>query len=276
MDVGSIFLGVRISTDGNREVMNFPRTAPGTSVSDGVDGEKVVEVVADVSVEVAVPNRRVTRVTRGAVASLVTAVAVLALGACESTPDGAKSAPTAGSSGSGPGIVAPGKPGEPAKRVSPEEAARLMPDERPNTADYDYVQMMIAHHRQALTMTALAPERAASDRVRKVAERIQAAQGPEIGAMEGWLKNNGGPRPQTGHDHHTMPGMATETQLAQLKAARGKAFDTLFLRLMITHHEGAITMAADVLSEGNNVLVEEMANDVIAQQSAEIERMRSL
>ena len=45
---------------------------------------------------------------------------------------------------------------------------------------------------------------------------------------------------------------------------------------MITHHQGAITMATDVLSEGNNILVEEMANDVIAQQTSEINRMRSM
>ncbi|MET8504905.1 DUF305 domain-containing protein [Streptomyces sp. NPDC004787] len=217
-------------------------------------------------------NRRV----RGALAVLLAAGAVFALGACESAPDGARSAAGQGSSGKSPGIVAPGKPGEQARRVSPEEAARLMPDERPNGADYAYVQMMIEHHRQALTMTALVPARVKDPQVRKVAERIAAAQGPEIGAMEGWLKNNGGPRPMTGHDHHAMPGMATEAQLARLRAAKGAAFDALFLELMITHHQGAITMAADALSQGNNVLVEEMANDVIAQQSAEINRMRSL
>ncbi|MFF0752457.1 DUF305 domain-containing protein [Streptomyces sp. NPDC004267] len=201
--------------------------------------------------------------------------AVLALAACESGNTEDKSAPVPVSS-SGQSVIAPGKPGEPAKRVSPEEAARLMPDERPNSADFRYVQMMIEHHRQAITMTALVPQRAASPKVKKVAERIGAAQGPEIGAMEGWLKSNGGPRPQSGHDHHTMPGMATEAQLAELRTAKGRAFDTLFLKLMTAHHEGAVTMAAEVLSQGNNVLVEEMANDVIAQQTAEIDRMRSL
>ncbi len=81
--------------------------------------------------------------------------------------------------------------------------------------------MMIAHHRQALTMTELAPGRAESDGVRKVAERISAAQKPEIGAMEGWLENNGGPR-ERAHDHHAMPGMATDAQLAALRKARGR------------------------------------------------------
>ncbi|MEV6357782.1 DUF305 domain-containing protein [Streptomyces hydrogenans] len=211
---------------------------------------------------------------RAVVAVTLSALAVLALGACESDSDSAAPKPTA-AAGSG-GVVVPGKPGEPARRVSPEEAARLLPDERPNGADFRYVQMMVVHHRQALTMTALAPTRAGSPQVRKVAERIAAAQQPEIGAMEGWLKSNGGPREQGAHDHHTMPGMATEAQLAELRAAKGAAFDELFLKLMVTHHEGAVTMAAEVLAQGNNVLVEEMANDVIAQQTAEINRMRSL
>ncbi|CAM5611655.1 hypothetical protein STANM337S_05695 [Streptomyces tanashiensis] len=210
---------------------------------------------------------------RAVVAVALSAVAVLALSACESGPD--KGAPQAGAS-TGPAVVAPGKPGEPARRISPEEAARLLPDESPNGADFRYAQMMIAHHRQALTMTALAPDRASSPAVKKVAERISASQRPEIDAMEGWLKNNGGPREQGAHDHHSMPGMASEAQLKELRSAKGKAFDELFLKLMITHHEGAVTMAAEVLGEGNNVLVEEMANDVIAQQTSEINRMRSL
>ncbi|MCB8904543.1 MULTISPECIES: DUF305 domain-containing protein [unclassified Streptomyces] len=210
---------------------------------------------------------------RAVVAVALSAVAVLALTACESGPDKGSPEAAKGSTGT---VIAPGKPGEAARRISPEEAAKLLPDQSPNSADFAYAQMMIVHHRQALTMTALAPQRAASAQVKGVAERIAAAQKPEIGAMEGWLKNNGGPREQAGHDHHSMPGMASEAQLKQLGNAKGKAFDELFLKLMITHHEGAVTMAAEVLSEGNNVLVEEMANDVIAQQSAEIGRMRGL
>lgn len=210
---------------------------------------------------------------RAVAAVALSAVAVLALGACES--GSGRDAPRAGAS-TAPSVVAPGKPGEPARRISPEEAARLLPDESPNGADFRYVQMMTVHHRQALTMTGLVPGRASSPQVRKVAERIAAAQRPEIDAMEGWLESNGGPRASGAHDHHSMPGMATEAQLAELKAAKGEAFDALFLKLMITHHQGAVTMAAEVLGEGNNVLVEEMANDVIAQQTSEINRMRSL
>lgn len=216
---------------------------------------------------------RTARLRRSAAAAAV-AVAVLALGACESESDGRKKAAGA----DGPSVVAPGKPGEPARTLSAEEAAAALPDDSPNSADFGYTQMMIEHHEQALQMTALAPQRAESTQVKRLAERIAAAQKPEIDSMRGWLANNGGPKKDGahGHDHGAMPGMATQAQLKQLRESDGSAFDELFLKLMITHHQGAVTMAADVLSEGNNVQVEEMANDVLAQQTAEIGRMRNM
>ncbi|MEU3301272.1 MULTISPECIES: DUF305 domain-containing protein [unclassified Streptomyces] len=201
--------------------------------------------------------------------------AVLALGACESGSDGRDEARQE----RGPGVVAPGKPGEPARTLSPEEAAKALPDGSPNSADVEYAQMMITHHGQALEMTALVADRAGGEPVKRLAARISAAQKPEIGAMRGWLKTHGKDErtdSHGAHDHGAMPGMATEEQLAQLRAAKGKAFDELFLKLMITHHQGAVTMATTVLSDGNNVQVEEMANDVIAQQTAEIHRMRTM
>ncbi|BFO19435.1 hypothetical protein SHKM778_58230 [Streptomyces sp. KM77-8] len=108
--------------------------------------------------------------------------------------------------------------------------------------------MMIEHHAQALVMTELAPDRAESKKIVKLAERIGAAQGPEIEAMKAWLKSHDKAERDEGHahDHATMPGMATQAQLKQLSAADGAAFDQLFLTLMITHHQGAITMATEV------------------------------
>ncbi|MFB9392692.1 DUF305 domain-containing protein [Streptomyces coeruleoprunus] len=211
-------------------------------------------------------------------------LAVLTLAACESEPSSSAAKPQVGVGASG-SVLAPGKPGEPARTLSPEEAASALPDDSPNPADFSYTRMMIVHHQQALRMTALAPKQAASEQVRNLAARIDAAQRPEIDAMRGWLKIHGDKKPSDGHgtghghsDHGsgTMPGMATEAQLTQLAAARGEAFDELFLQLMITHHQGALVMAGDVLGQGRNNQVQEMANDVIAQQTAEINRMRSM
>ncbi len=199
--------------------------------------------------------------------------AVLALGACDADKgDGASDKAEA----TGPGVVAPGRPGEPARTLSTEEAVEEAGADTANSADFRYARMMIQHHAQALVMTELVPDRASADTVKRLADRISAGQKPEIGAMEGWLKRNDGEKRERHHDHGGMPGMATEAQLKKLRAAEGKAFDRLFLELMITHHQGAITMATEALTEGNDVFVEEMAGDVVAQQTVEINRMRGL
>ncbi|MDQ0989068.1 DUF305 domain-containing protein [Streptomyces sp. V3I7] len=221
--------------------------------------------------------RRRARDVRRWATVVTAAAAVLVLGAC----DGEGRQHTAKDSGPRT-VVAPGKPGEPAKKLSANEAAKAARTDTPNDADVMYAQMMIQHHAQALLMSELAPKQASDSRVKRLAGRITASQGPEMGAMRGWLAQHGeteqpvGHMHEHGHDHGTMPGMATEQQLAELRAAKGNAFDALFLTLMTTHHEGALTMAEDVLRKGRNAQIEEMATEVIAVQSAEIKRMRAM
>lgn len=210
--------------------------------------------------------------TRATALTATLAAAALALSACDSGDGGKSDAADKDLT-----VVAPGKPGEPATTMSAEDAVKAAAgNDRPNSADFRYTRMMIEHHEQALVLTGLVPDRASSTPVKRLAERISAGQKPEIAAMEGWLTNNDADAREETHDHSTMPGMATDAQLKKLRAARGKAFDTLFLELMITHHQGAVTMATEALADGNNVLVEEMANDVVAQQTVEIDRMRGL
>ncbi|NUT47645.1 MAG: DUF305 domain-containing protein [Saccharothrix sp.] len=198
------------------------------------------------------------------------AVLVAVLAGCTSQPDDQ------------PPIIAPQGPGEQAKTLAPEDFGtdRWV---APSEADLAYVARMIVHHRQALDMTALAPERARDETVRGLASRIHDTQGPEIAAMEQWQRQFAQNAPAHGHSatlpdvsHDSMPGMATDEQMAALAAARGADFDRLFLQLMIAHHEGAVRMAIELLSSGTDVRVEEMANDVVATQGDEIERMRAI
>ncbi|WP_320784331.1 DUF305 domain-containing protein [Streptomyces sp. CRN 30] len=220
------------------------------------------------------PFRPAFRASSLVTASL-TVAAVLALGACDSgSGDEAGSAAS-----SGPSVIAPGEPGGSNRTLSAQEAQeQRAEDDSPNSADVDYARMMIQHHAQALEMTELVATRAESTPLKRLAERIAASQGPEIEAMRGWLDTYGQQETESGggHDHATMPGMATDAQLKQLRAAEGEAFDRLFLTLMITHHQGAITMATEVKAQGNNLRVEEMADDVVAQQTSEISRMREM
>ena len=176
-------------------------------------------------------------------------------------------------------VIVPGRPGDQASTIPPGQATAAkagLPDE----ADVAYLRNMIMHHQQAIDMTALVPQRAASDAVRRLADRIAGTQGPEIGMMNTWLRTHGQPAVEpgahAGHDPTSMPGMATPAQLDALRAATGAEFDRQFLRLMIAHHEGALTMAHTAQNSAVDVRVQEMADDVIATQTAEINRMRSI
>lgn len=182
-------------------------------------------------------------------------------------------------------VLRPGAPGEPAE-VGPLEGA--VPAEPPpwNHADLAFVQMMVPHHAQAVEMARMARTRAQDPGVRRLAQRIAAAQGPEILLMASWLEAQGVQVPGRGedpmdydhaaHGHDGMAGMLTQGQVRELRAARGAAFDRLFLRRMIAHHEGALAMADDVAVAGTALQVAELAADVAGGQGAEIDRMRGM
>jgi uncharacterized protein (DUF305 family) len=50
----------------------------------------------------------------------------------------------------------------------------------------------------------------------------------------------------------------------------------MFLEMMIAHHEGAIADAQRELAEGVNPQAKELANQIIAAQTAEIDQMRQM
>ena len=184
-----------------------------------------------------------------------------------------------------PNIVQPGAPGEPSRTLSIEELAALEP-ERHGDVDTAFMQGMIHHHAQALRMTALVPERSASDDVKTLARRIDVSQESEIELMSDWLKARGESAPELhrehGHAHGggqvLMPGMLSEEELRALERADGVAFDRLFLEGMIGHHEGAITMVEQLYAGGGGLEseIDMFARHVDADQQIEINRMREL
>lgn len=155
-----------------------------------------------------------------------------------------------------------------------------------NQADVEFAQMMIVHHQGAIDMARLAPERAQAEEVLDLAAAIEQAQQPEIDTMTGWLEAWGAPPAapdgaMAGMDHGSMSesgegGMADDESMARLEAAQGAEFDTLFLELMIVHHEGAIAMAQLEIEDGQHPEAVDLAHRVVTDQSAEITVMRSL
>jgi uncharacterized protein (DUF305 family) len=149
-----------------------------------------------------------------------------------------------------------------------------------NAADVAFAKGMIPHHRQAVEMAGLAPERAQSAEVKKLAADIKKAQDPEIEKLSGWLTSWGEEVPAEGAMDHSMhggmEGMMTAEEMTELENASGKAFDTAFMEMMIKHHEGAVEMAKTEQADGAHAPARKMAGEIITSQSAEIEQMNKL
>ncbi|MGH7604748.1 MAG: DUF305 domain-containing protein [Gemmatimonadaceae bacterium] len=157
-------------------------------------------------------------------------------------------------------------------------------------ADIHFMSSMIGHHAQAIVMARWAPSHGASPSVQTLAARIINAQQDEIGTMQRWLGDRLQPVPDAvatgmrmqmnGMEHEMlMPGMLTDAQMKELDAARGPEFDRLFLKDMIQHHTGALTMVKqlfDSYGAGQDETVFKFATDVNVDQTTEIARMQKL
>ena len=203
--------------------------------------------------------------------AIAVALIAVTIAGCSSDPK-----PQAAPTPTGPPVIVPGTPGGPNRTVSalPSTQSTVDPD------DTKFLSDMMIHHTQALQMADWAGTSAANARVKALAERIRVGQKPEIESMRQLLTAAGQTPPDLEHvehmDHSKMPGMATQAELTTLQKARGKAFDELFLNLMIKHHEGAVTMSGEQLENGSEIRVGELAQEVTATQTKEIATMKQL
>jgi uncharacterized protein (DUF305 family) len=183
----------------------------------------------------------------------------------------------------------PAIPPDAPREVSGAVGSGARPDAghpRHTAADARFMQHMIGHHAQALEMTQLVPRRTNREEMRLLAERIDVSQRDEIALMRQWLERRGEAVPAADAHHHAamghqplMPGMLTAAELAQLARATGSEFERLFLKYMIRHHEGALTMVRELFRTPGAAQETEtyrFATEVEADQRAEIARMREL
>ncbi|WP_336031543.1 DUF305 domain-containing protein [Geodermatophilus sp. FMUSA9-8] len=152
-----------------------------------------------------------------------------------------------------------------------------------NDADVTFAQQMIVHHEGAIEMAQLADGRAQDPRVLDLASRIEAAQQPEIETLTGWLEDWGQPTEAEdsmggmGHGSMDTGGMEmSEEDMSALEAASGAEFDRMWLEMMTEHHNGAVDMAQTELSDGQNADAQDLAQQIIDSQSAEIDEMEEI
>ena len=224
-------------------------------------------------IEFHLPRKREARFARTAVSLIAAMVSIGALAQKSDRPGP-------------PVVVQPGAPGQPSKVLPPGTRATLPPRSQ---ADVDFMQGMIMHHAQAVEMTALIPSHTENKDLRLLGARIRSSQADEMKFMQRWLAARGEAvsmampgmpdMDKSGRPMALMPGMLTAEQMEALRDAKGTEFDELFLKGMIQHHSGALTMVHDLFDTagaGQTGDIFGFATDVDTGQRAEIRIMESM
>ncbi|MGO4420132.1 DUF305 domain-containing protein [Streptomyces sp. MCAF7] len=175
------------------------------------------------------------------------------------------------------------------------------------SADAGFARDMSVHHQQAVEMSFIVRDDTDDEDVRRLAYDIINTQANQRGMMLGWLdlwglsatsedppmtwmkdlpmnesmdhgsmdsmNPDGTYKP---HDGSLMPGMATNTQLDQLRKAKGRAAEVMFLRLMIAHHKGGIDMAKGAVKLAKDPTVKLLAQGMVNGQQSEIQLMNDM
>ena len=158
-----------------------------------------------------------------------------------------------------------------------------------NDADVTFATDMLQHHAQALSMVDLTEGRTLDPEVQQLAEQIREAQAPEIDTMTAWLTDWDEEIPDIASDHDMgdmgesmkgmdsdMPGMMTADEMTALGKAPDAEFQTMWLEMMVQHHEGAVEMAKTETEDGQYKPAVDLADTIISSQSEEIDTMKDL
>ena len=148
--------------------------------------------------------------------------------------------------------------------------------------DAHFIEQMIPHHADAITMANLGLTRAEHYQVRSLSDNIIKAQMGEINQMKEWYRDWFGKEvPDVyssmggGHGMNMMVHggmMGTVGDLRNLETT--KPFDEAFIKEMIPHHQMAVMMAQMLLASTNRPEMKKLAQDIITAQTKEIKEMR--
>jgi uncharacterized protein (DUF305 family) len=150
-----------------------------------------------------------------------------------------------------------------------------------NDADVAFVRNMLPHHQQGVFLAVMVPAHTLNPDLRVIAAHIGADQQAEIQTLKLLLAqwheraepDHGG---GAGHDGMAMAGIVDQSTIDHLQSLDGAAFDSMWARSMISHHQGAVTMAQAEITHGQSVDAIHVATLIVDAQQREIARMTHL
>ncbi|MEU0108458.1 DUF305 domain-containing protein [Streptomyces sp. NPDC006251] len=164
------------------------------------------------------------------------------------------------------------------------------------SADVGFARDMAIHHQQAVELSFIVRDRTDDEDVRRLAYDVINTQANQRGMLLGWLEAWDMPKSSQkppmswmdhghgsmsmpmyeAHDGSLMPGMATNTQLDQLRKADGKAAEVLYLRLLTTHHKGGVEMSQAAADMAGDAKVRRLAEGMVQGQESEMKLMADM
>lgn len=149
--------------------------------------------------------------------------------------------------------------------------------------DAHFIEQMIPHHEDAITMAELADTKAQRPEIKQLAKNIIDSQSKEIDQMRGWYKDWFGkevPDSDQVMNQHGMMGassmhmgmMGDTSDTTALEQAED--FDVAFIEHMIPHHQMAVMMASMLKNGTKRPEMKRLAEDIITAQTQEIDQMR--
>ena len=153
-----------------------------------------------------------------------------------------------------------------------------------STMDAHFIEQMIPHHEDAITMAKLALEKAKREEIKTLAQNIIDSQSKEIDQMKSWYKDWFGRDLPTGKQVMGRHGMletsgmhmgmmGNQTDVTRLE--NEDDFDRAFIEEMIPHHQMAVMMASMLKNGTNRKEMRKLADDIVSAQTKEIDSMRS-
>jgi uncharacterized protein (DUF305 family) len=157
-------------------------------------------------------------------------------------------------------------------------------DSQSSVIDAHFIEQMIPHHEDAITMSKLALTKARRPEIKQLAQNIIQSQGKEITQMKDWYQlwfDREIPTGSNTMNQHGMMGgsqmhmgmMGNDTDVTRLENSQD--FDRSFVEDMIPHHQMAVMMASMLKNGTTRPEMKTLADDIIAAQTKEIDMMRT-
>jgi len=151
-------------------------------------------------------------------------------------------------------------------------------------ANYDlrFIDAMAMHHQSAVLMAKEVQQKSKRPEIKQLANSIIKSQKQEIAQMKQWRQawypqTSDQPVAYGGANKSVVPMSAKQHATMMMSEDLGAAdaqFDLRFINAMIPHHEGALVMAKDALNKSKRSEIQQLAQNILKSQQAEIEQMQ--